>query len=165
MTVKEAILKVLEEQKEPMTHISILEEIDHHLYYDWKNSKTPSNTIAAQLYSFIKQNDTRVKRIKGNGNYFLYYLAKLENDLNLTEIVENAPKEKITKKTKVYQERDLHKLLSSFLKEKNIYSKTIFHEKSLNTRDNYQKMDTSRYDWNKILEFKKSVKPRFIKSY
>lgn len=139
MTVKEAILKVLEEQKEPMTHTSILEKIDENKYYDWKAAKTPANTVAAQLYSFIKQNDTRVKRIKGNGNYFLYYLAKLEDELNLTEIIESNPTEKVSKKTKVYQERDLHKLLSSYLKNKNTYSKTIFHEKSANNKDNHQK--------------------------
>ncbi|MEE9362093.1 MAG: HTH domain-containing protein [Cellulophaga sp.] len=139
MTVKEAILKVLEEQKEPMTHTSILEKIDENQYYDWKVAKTPANTVAAQLYSFIKQNDTRVKRIKGNGNYFLYYLAKLEDELNLTEIIESTPTEKVSKKTKVYQERDLHKLLSSYLKNKNTYSKTIFHEKSANSKDNHQK--------------------------
>ena len=139
MTVKEAILKVLEDQKEPMTHTSILEKIDENKYYDWKTAKTPANTVAAQLYSFIKQNDTRVKRIKGNGNYFLYYLAKLEDELNLSEIIENAPTEKVSKKSKVYQERDLHKLLSSYLKNKNTYSKTIFHEKSANSKDNHQK--------------------------
>lgn len=139
MTVKEAILKVLEDQKEPMTHTSILEKIDGNKYYDWKTAKTPANTVAAQLYSFIKQNDTRVKRIKGNGNYFLYYLAKLEDELNLSEIIENTPTEKISKKTKIYQERDLHKLLSSYLKNKNTYSKTIFHEKSANSKDNHQK--------------------------
>lgn len=138
MTVKEAILKVLEDQKEPITHTSILEGIDKNQYYDWKIAKTPANTVAAQLHSFIKQNDTRVKRIKGNGNSFLYYLAKLEDELNLTEIIESIPKEK-TSKTKIYQERDLHKLLSSYLKNKNTYSKTIFHEKSANSKDNHQK--------------------------
>jgi len=100
--------------KSRTTHTSILEKIDENKYYDWKTAKTPANTVAAQLYSFIKQNDTRVKRIKGNGNYFLYYLAKLEDELNLSEIIENTPTEKISKKTKVYQERDLHKLLSSY---------------------------------------------------
>jgi len=138
MTVKEAILKVLEEQKEPMTHTSILEEIDKNKYYEWKKAKTPSRTVSAQLGDFIRNKDARVKRIKGNGNYFLYYLAKLEEELNLSEIIENTPKEKIIK-SKVYQERDLHKLLSSYLKNKNTYSKTIFHEKSANSKDNHQK--------------------------
>ncbi len=41
--------------------------------------------------------------------------------------------------SEVYQERDLHKLLSSYLKNKNTYSKTIFHEKSANSKDSYQK--------------------------
>ena len=49
-----------------------------------------------------------------------------------------------TKKTKPkpkqsYNERDLHKLLSTYLKSKNIYSKTILHEESKNSRDKNQK--------------------------
>lgn len=40
-------------------------------------------------------------------------------------------------KTKTYEERDLHKLLSSYLKNTDTYSKTIFHEQS-NGKDNNQ---------------------------
>ncbi len=138
MTIKEAILKVLEEQKASLTYLTVLEKIDEKNYVDWGNSKTPSDTIGAQLGHFIRQNDTRVKRIKGKKG-FEYYLSKFEDELNLAEIIENAPTEKITKKTKIYQERDLHKLLSSYLKNKNTYSKTIFHEKSANSKDNHQK--------------------------
>ncbi len=36
-----------------------------------------------------------------------------------------------------YEERDLHKLLSSYLKNTGIYSKTIFHEQS-NGKDSNQ---------------------------
>ena len=93
---------------------------------------------SAQLGSFIRKNYTRVKRVKGKRG-FEYYLSKYEDEINLTEIVEGVPIPKVTKKSKEFQERDLHKLLSSYLKNKNIYSKTIFHEKSVNSKDNYQK--------------------------
>ena len=138
MTVKEAILKVLEEQKCALTYLEVHEKIKEKNYVDWSNAKTPSDTTSAQLGSFIRKNDTRVKRVKGKRG-FEYYLFKYEDEINLTEIVEDIPISKITKKSKEFKERDLHKLLSSYLKNKNIYSKTIFHEKSANSKDNYQK--------------------------
>ena len=138
MTIKEAIIKVLEEQKRALTYLEVHDKIVEHNYVDWSNAKTPADTTAAQLGSFIRKNDTRVKRIKGKKG-FEYYLSKYEDDINLNEIIESVPVPKITKKSKEFQERDLHKLLSSYLKNKNIYSKTIFHEKSSNSKDNHQK--------------------------
>ena len=136
MTVKEAILKVLENQKIPLTAKTVDIKINENKYFDWKNAKTPLQTIGAALGDFIRDGDARVKRIKGKEG-FEYYLSKFEDELNLEEIIKNVPEEK-TIKSKSFQERDLHKLLSSFLKNKNIYSKTIFHEKSTNNKDNHQ---------------------------
>ncbi|GEC71872.1 hypothetical protein SAMN05443543_105237 [Flavobacterium flevense] len=137
MTIKEAIIKVLEEQKRALTYLEVLEKIDDNKYIDWTNAKTPSDTVGAQLGHFIRQNDSRVKRVKGKKG-FEYYSSKYENEINLIEIIE---KEDSSKKTilKSYQERHLHKLLSSYLKSQNTYSKTIFHEKSANSKDDYQK--------------------------
>lgn len=137
MTIKEAIIKVLEEQNRALTYLEVLEKIDDKKYIDWTNAKTPQDTINAQLGHFIRQNDSRVKRIKGKKG-FEYYSSKYENEINLLEIIE---KEDFSKTTisKNYQERHLHKLLSSYLKSQNTYSKTIFHEKSANSRDDYQK--------------------------
>ncbi len=49
------------------------------------------------------------------------------------------PKAKAAKseKVKTYEERDLHKILSSYLKNTDIYSKTIYHEQS-NGKDSNQ---------------------------
>ena len=118
MTIKEAILKVLEDNIGSFTYLEVLKMIDEKNYIDWGNAKTPSDTIGAQLGHFIRQNDSRVKRVKGKKG-FEYYLAKYENELNLSEVVE---KESLIKKpaSKKYQERDLHKLLSSYLKSQNI---------------------------------------------
>lgn len=136
MTIKEAILKVLEEQKCALTYLEVHDKINEKNYIDWSNAKTPTDTIGAQLGHFIRQNDSRVKRVKGKKG-FEYYLSKYENELNLSEIIE---KEIIKiNNIKSYQERDLHKLLSSYLKSQNTYSKTIFHEKSANSKDDYQK--------------------------
>lgn len=137
MTIKEAILKVLEDNQGSYTYLEVLKMIDAKDYIDWTNAKTPSDTIGAQLGHFIRLNDSRVKRVKGKKG-FEYYLSKYESDLNLSEVVS---KDITSKKetTKKYQERDLHKLLSSYLKSQNISSKTIFHEKSSNSKDDHQK--------------------------
>ena len=137
MTIKEAILKVLEEQKASLYYLDVFKEINKKKYVDWGSSKTPSDTVGSGLGNFIRNKDTRVKRIKGKKG-FEYYLSKYEDEIDLVEVVENISKEKITK-SKIYQERDLHKLLSSYLNSKNTYSKTIFHEKSANSKDNHQK--------------------------
>jgi hypothetical protein len=141
MTIKEAILQSLEDLKDLATHNKIYDHIIKHNYYEFKIARTPRDTISSQLWYFIKKNDSRVKRIKGNGNYYLYYLAKYEQNINFdnyitssSEIIKKEPKTKNT-----YQERDLHKLLSSYLKNKNIYSKTILHEESKNSKDDHQK--------------------------
>jgi len=137
MTIKEAIIKVLEEHKGALTYLEVLEKIDAKKYIDWTNAKTPSDTIGAQLGHFLRQNDSRVKRVKGKKG-FEYYSSKHEEEINLSEIIE---KEETSKSTilKSYQERHLHKLLSSYLKSQNTYTKTIFHEKSANSKDDYQK--------------------------
>lgn len=137
MTIKEAILKVLEDNIGSFTYLEVLRMIDNKNYIDWSNAKTPSDTIGAQLGHFIRQNDSRVKRVKGKKG-FEYYLSKYEDELNLSEVVEKGTAIK-KGNTKKYEERHLHKLLSSYLKSQNIYSKTIFHEKSKNSRDDHQK--------------------------
>lgn len=137
ISIKEAILKTLEDNLGSFTYLEVLKMIDDKNYVEWINAKTPSDTIGAQLGHFIRQSDTRVKRVKGKRGYE-YYLAKYENELNLSEIVE---KQSLSKKStsKNYNERDLHKLLSSYLKSQNIYSKTIPHEKSSMSKDEHQK--------------------------
>ncbi len=134
MTIKEAIVKVLEENKDSFTYLEVYDLINKKKYINW-GGKTPKDTIGALLGNFIRDNDNRVKRIKGK-NGFEYYLSKYENELNLKKTTENNSK---TEGHTTYKERDLHLLLSSYLNYENIYSKTIFHEKSTNTKDNHQK--------------------------
>ena len=142
MTIKEAILKSLEDLHKLLTHNEIYEHIMSQKYYDFGDAKTPASTISALLGDFIRKNDQRVKRIKGEKSTYLYYLAKFEQDLNINEIAsditeKSGPKQQ--KKKQTYNERDLHKLLSSYLKNKKIYTKTILHEESKNLKDDHQK--------------------------
>lgn len=139
MTIKEAILKTLEDLKKLSTHNEVYEHIVSCRYYDFGDAKTPAATISALLGDFIRTNDERVKRIKGEKSTYLYYLAKLEPQLNLNNIVAQLVDEKNLNRKETYHERDLHLLLSSYLKNKNIYAKTIFHEESKNSKDDHQK--------------------------
>ena len=137
MTVKEAILKSLEDLQQPSNNKDVFKNILVHKYYDFKTAKTPEATISALLGDFIRKNDSRVRRTKASNGTYFYYLAK--NEQNLVDDIINEISKKEHKVKKTYQERDLHKLLSSYLKNKNIYSKTILHEESKNSKDDHQK--------------------------
>jgi len=141
MTLKEAVLKSLEDINDVTNYWTVLEHIIAHDYYDFGEAKTPGSTISAVLGDFIRNGDSRVKRIKQNGGTYSYYLTKNESTINLevlsgeTKISETVkPK---SRRVKTYDERSLHRLLSSFLKNSDTYSKTIFHEYS-NGRDSNQ---------------------------
>ena len=121
MTIKQAILEVLKIDKKPLTAMEVRQVIADKALGDW-----PSHSIEAALGNFERKGDSRVKRTKKEKK-FVYYLSKYEEEN------ENSSK-------RGYRERDLHKLLSSYLKKnENIYSKTILHEKSQNSKDEYQK--------------------------
>ena len=148
MTVKEAILKVLEEQKSALTYKEVYGKINENKYIVW-GTKTPEETVSAQLGHFIRQNDRRVKRVKGKRG-FQYYLSKFKNELNPSEIIEKETETKKVVESKGYDEGDLHILLSSYLAldsissylaldSKGIYSKTISHNKSAKNTDKNQK--------------------------
>jgi len=49
MTIKEAILKSLEDLQTMSNNIDIYEYIIKNQYYDFKSAKTPKSTISAQL--------------------------------------------------------------------------------------------------------------------
>jgi len=138
MTIKEAILRSLEDLTRAINNNTIHKHIVDKKYYIFSKGKTPEATIASLLGDFIRQGDNRVKRIKNiNARGYLYYLSKYEQEINFEE--NNIETRKSQKLKHLYYERDLHKLLSSYLKNKNIYSKTILHEESKNSKDDHQK--------------------------
>lgn len=140
MTIKEAILKSLNDIDTLAKYSEVCEHIRNNGYYDFGTAKTPDATISALLGDFIRNGDTRVKRLKRGGTYF-YYLTKNEQNIGIDVLSGDTEVQKTevvrTKKVKVYEERDLHKLLSSYLKNTDTYSKTIFHEQS-NGKDSNQ---------------------------
>jgi hypothetical protein len=144
MNHREAILIILQENRIPLDASEVLMQIDEKKLIDWSNAKTPKDTISSRLGDFIRNKDSRVKRIK-EGKVFKYYLKKHEDEIDFSTVtitpeknVSNDDEGKIDN-TNNYLERDLHKLLSSYLRNQNIYSKTIFHEKSYNSKDSHQK--------------------------
>lgn len=143
MTIKEAILKSLEELVQPANNNAIFRHITEKGYYTFHKAKTPEATISALLGDFIRNNDSRVKRIKNpnkNSRGYQYYLSQNEDKINFEayERDETDTYEPVRLQHH-YHERDLHKLLSSYLKNRNIYAKTILHEESKNSRDDHQK--------------------------
>ena len=141
MTIKEAILKSLDEINSLTNYMEIYKHIIQNNYYEFGTAKTPASTISALLGDFIRNGDTRVKRIKQDGGTYSYYLTKKEQNIGIDILsgdteTQNAKPIKINK-SKTYEERDLHILLSSYLKNTDTYSKTIFHEQS-NGKDNNQ---------------------------
>lgn len=143
MTLKEAVLKSLDDIGALTNYSEVMNHIITKKYFDFGKAKTPGSTVSACLGDFIRNGDARVKRIKqDNGNY-TYYLTKNEQTIGmdvLTGVTEsNMVMVKPNFKTKTYEERDLHKLLATFLKSHGISSKTIYHEKSSNSKDKHQK--------------------------
>ncbi len=169
MTLKEATLKSLEEIKSPITYKQVCTHIIEKGYYDFGAAKTPEATISAILGDFIRNSDTRVKRIKNAGGGYLYYLTKNEQDIDVEVLSGETEGEDISTKidkikVKPYHERDLHILLSSYLKNTKVYSKTIFHEQSRFGRDNNQIWTHPDMVGIKFLKLQTKASQNFLKS-
>ncbi|GAB3508995.1 hypothetical protein [Emticicia fontis] len=166
MKLKEAILKSLEDIGGLTNFNDVTNHIISKKYYDFKDAKTPPSTVSALLGDFIRIGDTRIKRIKKSGGYS-YYLAKNEQNIEIdilsVETDATLAKEVQIDKTKTFHERDLHKLLSSYLKNTEIYSKTIFHEQS-NVKDNNQIWTHPDMVGIKFLNLKSKTSQIFLKS-
>jgi len=135
MTLKEAVLLSLSDINEITNYLAVQNKIIEKNYYDFGQARTPGATISASLGDFIRNGDTRVKRIKQDNGTYWYYLTKNEENIGVDVLTgstsmntSETTKSKVSKseKQKTYDERDLHKLLSSYLKNTSIYSKTIF---------------------------------------
>ena len=167
MTIKEAILKSLDEINDLTTYMDVYNRIIKNNYYDFGTAKTPASTISALLGDFIRKGDTRVKRIKQEGGTYSYYLTKNEQNIGI-DVLTGATETHITKvvkvdKVKTFDERDLHKLLSSYLKNTGTYSKTIFHEQS-NSKDNNQIWTHPDMVGIKFLNLQTKASQNFLKS-
>ena len=123
-SVKEACLKALEDIGAPANHKEVLEKILQKQYYSFGGS-TPYQTVSAILGDFVRSGDTRVSRIKSTNGTYSYYLTKFEKNIE-----NHIPTEEKEHPKAHFAERDLHPLLSTYAFSKNIYTKTIYHEKS-----------------------------------
>jgi len=166
MTLKEAVLKSLEDINDVTNYLAVCNHIIEKKYYDFGAAKTPASTISAVLGSFIREGDTRVKRIKQSGGTYIYYLTKNEQNIGI-EILSGTTEVEAVKqpeKNKSYDERDLHRLLSSYLKNTGIYSKTIFHEQSTYVKDNNQIWTHPDMVAIKFLNLQTKVSQNFLKA-
>ena len=169
MTLKESVLKSLEDIGGLTNYSDVLNHIIDKKYYDFGSSKTPGSTISAVLGDFIRNGDTRVKRIKQEGGTYSYYLTKNEQNIGvevltgITETLSITDSYKASAKHKTYEERDLHKLLSSYLKNTGIYSKTIYHEQS-NSKDSNQIWTHPDMVGIKFLNLQTKASQDFLKS-
>jgi hypothetical protein len=167
MTLKEAIIRSLQDIGRLTNYSEVLNQILAQKYFDFGAGKTPGSTVSAYLGDFIRNGDTRVKRIKQEGGTYSYYLTINEQNIGI-DILSGATEAEASKavkvdKTKTYSERDLHQLLSSYLKNAGIYSKTIFHEQS-NGKDSNQIWTHPDMVGIKFLNLQTQASQNFLKS-
>ena len=160
MTIKEAVLKSLEDINNLTNYKEVYDHIVKKGYYNFTKSKTPALTISGQLTSFIQKGDKRVKRVKKSNGSYSYYLSNIEDNLDFEQTVTKTD----DKSEYIFKERDLHKLLSSYLKNSDIYSKTIFHEQSKSSKDSHQKWIHPDMVGIKYLNLKNKASQTFLKA-
>lgn len=144
--------------------------------------KTPWQTLGARLFVDIRDNPN-TRFIKVGRNPARFFLLSRKNEINLDETAIDALSEKIEKISKQnkfsFHERKLHSILAyfaytntTFNRGKQIYTKTIYHERSKHHSLNewvhpdmvgfYAPVD----DWNsKLFEFNKVTDRTAIRLY
>lgn len=108
MTLKEAVLKSLDEINELTNYLEVYNHILEKNYYDFGEAKTPGSTISAVLGEFIRKGDSRVKRIKQQGGTYTYYLTKNEQNISI-DVLSGETEVKSTIPTKHQKQRLMKK--------------------------------------------------------
>ncbi|UXJ68187.1 COG2958 family protein [Lysinibacillus fusiformis] len=137
ITFGELAIKVLQESSQPLTveemwEFAVLKGYDKQL---GTNGKTPWRTMGAKIYVDLKDNPGTpfIKIDSKPKKFFLKDHVRKNNDIktNSTATVLNVKKENEVLNKPTYSERDLHPFLSYFVYTYlNVYTKTIYHEKS-----------------------------------
>jgi len=70
MTLKEAVLKSLEDMNNITHYLAVLSHINDKNFYHFGGAKTPGSTVSAALCDYIRNGDSRVQ---DGGTY--YYLT------------------------------------------------------------------------------------------
>ena len=136
---------ILKYKKEPLNEFeiwSIAKELIENKVIDFiTDGKTPWRSIGARVYMNIKNhpNDTKfIKLVKPKRFTLKEYLRKQgsEDTARFSKVTKQNQSDNTSNlEDESEKERDLHKYLVYWLaKEKEIYSKTIFHEKSLKNK-------------------------------
>lgn len=79
MTLKEAVLKSLEDNNNITNYLAVLSHINDKNYYNFGGAKTLRSTFSAALGDFIRNGDTRVQ----DGGNYSYYLTKNEQKIEI----------------------------------------------------------------------------------
>jgi len=163
MTIKESILKSLEDIGKSATSNEIYLNILNNSYHEFEDEESGKSTISSVLGDFIREGDTRVNRIKSESNFFYYFLNKFsKKEMARHTLFGESLFEDIT--TGKFYERDLHPLLTTYLKRNNFLSKTIFHENSDNEKDNHQKWIHPDIISVKFTKFNRESSETFLKA-
>ncbi len=173
-TLKDLAERILKEEGKPLT-VEDIWEIAKNKEYDALGNftgKTPWRSIGAQIYVDIRDNP-KSQFVKIDSKPRKFFLKTLVSESELIEI-EQKEKGKIEEPKKVkYTERDIHPFLTYFAYTyMNIYSKTIYHEKSRKKQYSqwlhpdmvsvYFPID----DWNEeVLDFSKELSTSSMKLY
>ncbi len=64
MTLKEAVLKSLEDMNDITIYLAVLSHINDKNYYDFGGARTPGSTVSAVLGDFIRNGDIKSKENK-----------------------------------------------------------------------------------------------------
>ena len=163
MKIKEAVLKTLEELKTSSTHNDVYEHIVINNYHEFENEESGKGSVSSVLGDFIREGDIRVNRVKGEGNFYFYFLNKYSKKemAKHTLFGDSLFEDIISGK---YLERDLHPFLATYLHNKKDFPKTIFHENSDNEKDGHQKWIHPDMISVKFTKFKKESTETFLKA-
>ena len=172
-TLKEIIKETLKEIKKG-SYKDVYDKIIKDGSYNFGESKTPDASVSSILGDFIRNKDKFIYREEIDNKNIYFYSDDIElsnniesnnktnNNIELSNNIESNIKINNIGK---YNERDLHILLSTYLKLNNfnIYIKTIYHEES-NSKDANQKWAHPDMIGIKFLELENETVQNFAKS-
>lgn len=109
-------------------------DLPHRRKVEWKDKVIPRKNMSSELQHSTGSIGTCCDITK-----YAEEIEQLLNEAASAEPVSQVSVDQQDKSSKSFDERSLHKLFCSYLRTRNIYAKTIFHEKSSTKIDNAQK--------------------------
>ena len=114
-------------------------------YYYVPNTELPHRRNVSWMEKVILRKDMSKELQHSSGSIgtccdissYAVEIEALISGVNISNL--SIPVQNTTEQKKTFDERSLHKLFCSYLRTRNIYAKTIFHEKSSTRVDNAQK--------------------------